>query len=291
MENVICRRFYRKDFLEKINFTMSNEKFLETNKANWNERVAIHKNSELYNLEKFKQRINKLHSLEREELGDVTGKSILHLQCHFGMDTLSLEMLGAEVTGADFSEEAIKSAIELRDELKMKAEFILSDIYSLPEKLNKKFDIVFCSYGVLIWHPDINKFANVVSLFMKDTGYFYIAEVHPASGIFDNSKSIKKLEVKFPYFNKPEPMEFDEEGTYADRNAKTVNNKTYEWIYSLSDIFMALINSGLKIEFFHEFPFTVWHQFPWMKKCEDGYYRMEEEIPLLFSLKATRTRL
>jgi SAM-dependent methyltransferase len=267
---------------------MSYKKYLETNKANWNERVSIHKKSELYSLAKFKKGVNKLHSLEREELGDIKGKSVLHLQCHFGMDTLSLEMLGAKPTGVDFSEEAIQAAIELRDDLAMNSKFILSDIYSLPEKLNEKFDIVFCSYGVLIWHPDINKFANVVSHFMKDSGFFYIAEVHPASSIFNNSSDTAKLEVKYPYFNKPEPLEFDQEGTYADRNAKTTNNKTYEWIYSLSDIFMALINSGLKIEFFHEFPFTVWQQFEWMEKNEDGYYRIEEEIPLLFSLKATK---
>lgn len=267
---------------------MSTDKYLDSNKANWNERVAIHKASELYNLDNFRKGVNKLHSLEREELGDINEKSILHLQCHFGMDTLSLEMLGAKVTGVDFSEEAIKSAFELRNEMGMKARFILSDIYSLPDKLIEKFDIVFCSYGVLTWHPDINKFAAVVSNFLKDDGFFYIAEVHPASAVFDNSSEAKKLEVKYPYFNKPEPLVFNEEGTYADRNAKTVNNLSYEWTYSLSDIFMSLINVGLKIEFFHEFDFTVWQQFMWMKKCEDGYFRFDEEIPLLFSLKAVK---
>ena len=110
---------------------MNLKKYFDTNKASWNERVAIHKESELYDLEKFKKGVNKLHALEREELGDIKGKSVLHLQCHFGMDTLSLEMLGAEVTGVDFSEEAIKAANELRDEMGMKAEFILSDVYSL----------------------------------------------------------------------------------------------------------------------------------------------------------------
>lgn len=264
------------------------DEYLAANKANWNERVAIHKKSELYDLEKFKQGKNKLHSLEREELGEIKNKNILHLQCHFGMDTLSLEMLGAKVTGVDFSEEAIRAACELRDEMKLKSEFILSDIYSLPEKLTEKFDIVYCSYGVLIWHPDIKKFSSVVSHFLNADGYFYIAEVHPASGIFDNTNKQKELAVRFPYFGKPYPLEFEEEGTYADREAKTANNKSYEWIYSLSDIIMALINSGLKIEFFHEFPFTVWQQFPWMKKNEDGYFIMDKEIPLLFSLKASK---
>lgn len=270
---------------------MDKENYLNVNKAHWNERVSIHKKSELYELESFKKGNNILHQLERNELGDIRGKTVLHLQCHFGMDTLSLEMLGAEVTGIDYSEEAISAACELRDEMKLKSEFILSDVYSLPEKLDKKFDIVYTSYGVLIWLPDLKKWADVISHFLKDNGFFYIAEVHPASAIFDNTvKSVKDkiLKVAFPYFAGQEPQMFDEAGSYADKNAVTVNNVTYEWQHSLSEIFMSLINSGLKIEFFHEHSFTVWQQFAWIKKCEDGYYRLDEDIPLLFSLKARK---
>ncbi len=267
---------------------MSIDKYFEANKASWNESVAIHKNSEFYELKEFKQGMNKLHDLEREELGDINGKSVLHLQCHFGMDTLSLEMLGAEVTGVDFSEEGIKTAEEIRDELEMKAEFILSDVYSLPEKLNKKFDIVYTSYGVLIWLPDLDKWAKVISRFLKDDGFFYMAEMHPVSYVFNNDKDAKELEVRYPYFKKPEPLVFEDEGSYADKDAKFVHKISYEWVHSLSDIFMALINAGLKIEFFHEHPFTVYQQFPWMKKGKDRYYKMDEEIPLLFSLKARK---
>ena len=267
---------------------MSTEKYFEANKASWNESVAIHKDSDFYELKEFKEGMNKLHDLEREELGDITGKSVLHLQCHFGMDTLSLERLGAEVTGVDFSEEGIRTAEEIRDELGMKAEFVLSDIYSLPLKLDKKFDIVFTSYGVLLWLPDLDKWAKMISHFLKDDGFFYIAEMHPFGYVFDNSSEVKDLEVKYPYFKKPEPLVFAEDGTYADINAKKTNKTTYEWTHSLSDIFMALRNAGLKIEFFHEHPFTVWKQFPWMKKGSDRYYRMDEEIPLLFSLKAVK---
>ena len=244
--------------------------------------------TDFYGLDEFKKGVIKLNSLEREELGDIKGKSILHLQCHFGMDTLSLEMLGADVTGVDFSEEGIKTAIEIRDELGMKAELILSDIYSLPEKLNKKFDIVFTSYGVLIWLPDIEKWGKVISHFLKDYGFFYIAEGHPFSYVFDNSSGTDKLKATLPYFSSTEPLRFDEEGTYAEKNVKTVNNVTYEWIHSLSDIFMAIINAGLRIDFFHEHKFAVWQHFPWMKKSDDGYYRFDEDIPLMFSLKASK---
>lgn len=266
---------------------MKTEDLLKANKDFWNERVDIHKKSELYDLENFKKGKIKLHSLERNELGNIEGKSVLHLQCHFGMDSLSLEMLGADVTAVDYSEEAIKSAVELRDELGLKTDFILSDIYSLPQKLHKKFDIVFTSYGVLIWLPDLDKWAEVINNFLKNDGFFYIAEVHPCSAVFDYNS--ENLTVKYPYFNKPEPIVFNEGGTYADRDAKTVNNVTYEWIHSLSDIFTSLLNAGLKIEFFHEFDFTVWQQFSGMKKCKDGYYRIDKDIPLLFSMKAVKS--
>ena len=244
--------------------------------------------TELYGLDAFKNGKNKLHSLELSELGDISGKKILHLQCHFGMDTLSLEMLGAEVTGVDFSEEAIKAAEQLRDELGMKARFIHSDVYNLYEMLDEKFDIVYTSYGVLIWLPDIYTWGKIVSRYLKDDGFFYIAECHPVSMMFDNSGISEPLKVKYPYFEQSEPVMFVAEGTYADRDAKTVNNISYEWAHSLSDILMALINAGLKIEFFHEHSFTVWEQFPGMKRNEEGYYIRDENIPLLFSLKATK---
>ncbi|MBL8007532.1 MAG: class I SAM-dependent methyltransferase [Ignavibacteria bacterium] len=268
---------------------MKTEDYLNVNKAHWNERVSIHKKTELYDLENFKKGGIRLHNLEISELGDIKGKSVLHLQCHFGMDSLSLERLGAEVTAVDFSEEAVKAACELRDELNLKTEFILSDIYSLPDRLKRKFDIVYTSYGVLIWLPDLKKWAEVISHFLKDDGFFYIAEVHPASMIYDNNFSRgnnDSLKISYPYFRKDKPLKFEEEGTYADRKAKTVNNVTYEWTHSLSDIIMSLINAGLKIEFFHEHNFTVWQQFPEMIRDEEKYYRFDFDIPLLFSIRA-----
>jgi len=267
---------------------MKTEEYLEYNKKFWNERVSIHKESELYELENFKLGKNKLHTLEREELGDVKGKSILHLQCHFGMDTLSLARLGADVTGVDFSDEAIKEAKALNDELDLNAEFILSDVYFLPKIMDKKFNIVFTSYGVLAWLPDLNMWAKVVNHFLKDDGFFYIVEIHPTSMVFDNEGEIKELKVKYPYFRKTKPLEFEEQGSYANPEAKTRCNKTYEWIYSLTDVFTSLLDAGLSIEFFREFPFTVYPQFPFMKRGKDGYWRAEEEIPLLFSLKAIK---
>lgn len=207
------------------------------------------------------------------------------------MDTLSLAQLGADVTGVDFSGVAIKEAKALNNELGFTAEFILSDIYSLPKILDRKFDIVFTSYGVLTWLPDLKMWAKVVSHFLKDDGFFYIAEIHPASMVYDNEREVKELKVKYPYFRKSNPLEFEEQGSYADPKAKTINNKTYEWLYSLMDVFTSLLDAGLSIEFFHEFLFTVYPQFPFMKRGKDGYWRTEEEIPLLFSIKAIKNYL
>jgi ubiquinone/menaquinone biosynthesis C-methylase UbiE len=199
-------------------------------------------------------------------------------------------MLGAEVTGVDFSDEAIIEARRLNNEIGLDSEFIISDVYSLPKLLHKKYDIVYTSYGVLTWLPDLSKWAKIINHFLKNEGYFYMAEIHPASMMFENEGEVKKLNVKYPYFSKPSPLEFEDEGSYADPKANTENNKTYEWIYSLTDVFTSLLNAGLKIVFFREYPYTVYPQFPFMKRGEDGYWRMEEEIPLLFSIKAVKDR-
>ena len=161
-------------------------KYFEANKALWNKRVDLHFNSEFYDKDKFKKSKNSLNSIELKELGDISGKTILHLQCHFGQDTLSLANLGAEVTGVDFSEEAIIKAKQLSNELNIKADFICSNIYDLKEKLNGKFDIVFTSYGTIGWLPDINKWAEIISHFLKPKGQFLIVEFHPFIWMLDD---------------------------------------------------------------------------------------------------------
>lgn len=266
---------------------MNTDNCVKTNKEYWNERVRLHRDSEFYGLDSLKKGVNMLHELEIYELGDIRGKKLLHLQCHFGMDSLSLEMLGAVVTGVDFSEEAIKSAEDIRDELGMKAKFILSDISNLCSVLNEKFDIVYTSYGVLTWLPDIEAWGQTVSHFLNDDGFFYIAEILPSSLMFENSSPAESPQIAYPYFNTGMPIRFDEAGSYAIRDSSTSHNTTYEFTHSLSDIIMSLINAGLKIDFFHEHPFTVWKHFPDMEK-KGRYYTWKHNIPLLFSLKASK---
>jgi 2-polyprenyl-3-methyl-5-hydroxy-6-metoxy-1,4-benzoquinol methylase len=259
--------------------------YMEVNKKWWNNIVSIHKNSELYNLPAFKKGKSSLQPIEVEEVGNVKSKTMLHLLCHFGMDSLSWARKGAVVTGVDISEESISLAKDLSNELQVPATFIASDVYKLSSKLHKKFDIVFASYGVLLWLSDIKKFARLVNHFLKPGGIFYIAEVHPFTNILNRG-----LKLDYNYFDK-KPYKDDSPGTYADWNAK-IKGLTYMWTYSFSDILNAFIEEGMKIEFVHEFPFTMYNQFPgYMKKNKKGQFvlkRKDIEIPLLFSLKARK---
>lgn len=260
------------------------------NKKLWDEWTGINSSSELYQLQAFKNGQNKLNPLEISEVGDVRGKRMLHLQCHFGMDTLSWAMLGAEVTGVDFSPEAVKLAASLADELKIPAKFVCSNIYDLPSVLDDQFDIVFTSYGVLAWIPDIPQWAQLIAKFLRPGGMFYIAEFHPSGMMFDDSSSEPVWRVGYDYFNR-NVMVFAVEGSYANRNAETEQRSSYEWQHTMGEIVTSLISAGLKIEFLHEHDFTVYEMFPFLETTDQKYWRIPEsmkKVPLMFSIKATK---
>lgn len=266
------------------------DKYFDTNLKHWNELVDIHTEKNRYNLDDFMKDPNSLHSIELDALGDVQGKTLLHLQCHFGMDSLSWANLGAKVTAMDFSDKGIEFAKILSKKLNIPARFICSNIYNLPDVLDEKFDIVFTSYGALYWLPDIPRWAQIVSNYVKKGGTFYIAEFHPLSGIFDDENKTD-LVVKYPYFDTGTPMYFDADGSYVDPNAKLKNTETYGWSHSLSTIINSLINAGLSIKSFDEFPFSVDFLLPIMVKGSDGYYHLREtdqKLPLMFSIEATK---
>jgi len=264
------------------------DKYLKKNLDHWNEVVPVHEKSTGYDVDGFKAGKCTLKSIELEEIGDVKGKSLLHLQCHFGLDTLSWVRRGAKATGMDFSDEAIKLAKSLSEETGIKAEFICSDIYKLPEVLKKKYDIVFTSYGVLCWLPDLKKWAEIIDHFLKPGGYFYIAEQHPFTSVFNNEAGVKKLEVTVPYFHNPTPIEWAPNDDYANP-AFTSSHSTYEWMHPMGEIVNALIGVGLKVEFLHEFPFVCYKAMPFMHQDNNGDWRLEgDPLPLTFSLKATK---
>ena len=257
--------------------------YLEINRASWNNRVEPHLKSDFYNLEGFLNGDTSLNSIELDLLGDIKGKTILHLQCHFGQDTLSLARMGAEVTGVDLSNKAIDSANTLAKEINTKATFICCDIYNLPLHLNQQFDIVFTSYGTIGWLPDMNKWAQIVSKYLKPNGHFVFVEFHPFVWMFDDN--FKK--INYNYFNTEAIIE-SEEGTYADRNAN-ITPEYVCWNHSLSEVISSLIKNGLEITSFNELNYSPYNCFKNTIEFETKKYRIKHlnnMIPMVYSIKA-----
>jgi SAM-dependent methyltransferase len=259
---------------------------LKTNLAHWNDSVAIHERSALYRLEEFKKGRISLRSIEREEVGDVHGKSLLHLQCHFGLDSLSWARLGAQVTGLDFSDKAVARARELAAELNLHARFVCAPIEDAPRALDDKYDIVFTSYGALCWLPSIPEWAKVAAHFVKPGGILYIAEFHPMTQCFDTDNP-RELKSRISYFE-TRMQEFPPGPDYSDK-LTTHQHGSHEWMYTTSGVVTALIDAGLRIEFLHEFPRCIFKIFPFMEPDGNGWWRIAgDPIPLLFSIRARK---
>ena len=286
-----------------------NQQYFEANRFLWNQRTAVHKDSAFYDLAGFKAGANVLTPIELNEIGDVKGRSLLHLQCHFGMDTMSFSRMGAKCTGVDLSDEAIKLAREINDELKLDAKFICCNVYDLlienqgsskapPLEVTEhsegyerssgeaeQFDIVFTSYGTIGWLPDLDPWAKVIAERLKPGGFFYMAEFHPVLWMFDDDFT----HIKYFYDNR-ELIVTENEGTYTDRNAD-IKGKEYSWNHSISEVLNALIGAGLKIEFLNEHMYSPYACFRNLVETETGNWHikgMEGKIPMVYSLRARK---
>ena len=269
---------------------------VRANNELWDEWTQIHERSEFYNLEGFKRDRGeiRLADHERAEIGDVRGLSLLHLQCHFGIDTLSWARLGASVTGADFSQAAIDLATKTAAEIGLaeQARFIRSDLFELPTVLAGEFDLVYTSRGVLGWMPDIRRWAGVVAHFVRPGGRFYITEIHPIANAFENEGVAPgELQLVYPYWEHRAPLAFDNVGSYADPDAPVTVPKEFGWDHGLGEIVSALIGAGLRIESLREYPFLGW-KLDFLEESDDGYWRLPEsargELPLSFSILASK---
>lgn len=267
---------------------------LRSNRELWNAWTKIHVASDFYDVASFRSgaRPIRIADYELEEVGSVEGKSLLHLQCHFGLDTLSWARLGATVTGVDFSDEAIAEARGLAAELGIPAAFVRSDLYRLPDVLDEQFDIVYTSGGVLEWLPDIVAWGRVAAKFVRPGGFLYVSEVHPVAQVFENEGvEPGELRLAYPYWSHPEPLRFEVKGSYADPEAATDGLVEHSWDHSLGEILTSLADAGLRLEFLHEFDFVHWPM-DFLVKGEDGRWRLPESskgaLPLFFSLKATK---
>jgi SAM-dependent methyltransferase len=255
-----------------------------TNRAHWNELATIHQRpSTYYDIDAFRGGALSLRPLEREEVGDVRGKSLLHLQCHFGLDTLSWARLGARCTGVDVSNVSIDHAERLAQDLAIGARFVCADIDS-TESFGETFNIVFTSFGTTVWLPNLDRWARLIARSLSPGGFFYIVDSHPAAYVFDAN-----MQVVRPYFRSEAEHCEPGYGDYAVADAH-ISTASYEWTHSLGEIVTALATAGLRIEYLHEHPFADWQFIKSMQRGDDGYYRFTDgaALPLMYSIKATR---
>ena len=271
-----------------------NMDYLSINKHAWNERAKVHFDSSFYDVDSFLAGKSSLTEIETAELTDVDGKSLLHLQCHFGLDTLSWARKGAIVTGVDLSNVAIAKANELAIQCELTAEFICADVYEfgdqsflqIEDKKTNLFDIVFTSYGAICWLPDLNRWANIIAQNLKSGGYFYMAEFHPVQDVLDG----------YSYFHKEEPDVVVEE-SYTEPDITEVNQQdTSEqtmvtWPHSLSEVINSLIQAGIRIDRVNEYPFSPYNCFDNLEeKAPNQFHSIVkgQSIPLVFTIQGTK---
>lgn len=271
--------------LFNFNIMHNCHQYFQANKDLWNQRTTIHKDSAFYNLKGFKAGETVLTPIELKELGDVKGKTMLHLQCHFGMDSLDWARRGAIVTGIDLSDTAVAEAKKLNDELGLNAEFVCCNVLDTADHVKSQFDIVFTSYGTIGWLPDLKPWANMIARMLKPGGLFYIAEFHPVVWMFDDEFT----HIKYAYENK-EVIVTENQGTYTDRHA-AIGGKEYTWNHSISEVLNTLIYAGLKIEMFNEHMYSPYPCFRNVIEFEPGKWHikgLENKIPMVYSLKAIK---
>ena len=273
--------------------------YIQTNRANWDERVDIHLRDDegFYRVEAFLNGEDVRPDIDRKEMHEFAGIDVLHLQCHFGLDTLSVARQAKSVVGVDFSPKAITAACDLakRVGLADRAEFVLSDLYATPMQVNRQFDLVFSTWGTTTWLPDIWRWGEVFAGFVKPGGRAYFADFHPTIAILDEAGGslVPRYSWRTP---SDQPEVFEEDITYTGAHSKLKNKKTVEWIHPVSDHLNALLNQGLQLEYLHEHEVIPWKLF----QCLEGvsnrasgavYYRMPKgsvQIPLSFSMMLSR---
>ncbi len=274
---------------------MAGDRHLDLNRSWWDERVPIHVGSAFYDVDGFRAGGSTLRPFEVEEVGDVTGKRLVHLQCHFGLDTLSWARAGASVAGLDFSGAAVEAATSIAQETGIDAKFVQADVYDAVDALGgERFDVVYTGLGAINWLPDLSRWASVATSLLADGGFLYLAEFHPFTWVFDEDTGT----IAFDYFHDPEGVTFGDEmqGSYADLEVPTRHNRTREWAHPLSDVVTAVLGAGLTVELLSEHDYTLFPRFDDLELDEDFLtagvvYRQpagRPRLPLMYSLRAQR---
>lgn len=255
--------------------------YIYINREAWNSRATVHIDSDFYDHANFLKGKSSLKEIELELLGNIQGKKILHLQCHFGQDSISLSRLGAEVTGVDLSNTAIQLAKQTAEALGTSTKFICTDIYDLTNHLDEKFDIIFTSYGTIGWLPDLNRWAEIVSHFLKPCGELIFVEFHPVVWMFDDDFT----KIHYGYFNSGAIVEKNE-GTYADQSAN-LTLQSVTWNHSLSDVISSLLSQEITLLSIKEYDYSPYNCFNKTVEVSPGKFqilRLEGKIPMVYSL-------
>ena len=261
------------------------ENYLDINRKLWNAKVDSHLKSDFYFVDEFLKGRTSLNPIELALLGDIKDKKILHLQCHFGQDSISLSRLGGKVTGVDLSDKALEAAQDLAEKCGTDTQFVLSDIYDLPNVLHEKFDIVYTSYGVIGWLPDLEKWGRVIAHFLNPGGKLILVEFHPVVWMYDDDFTF----VKYSYFN-DEVISQTSDGTYADRTAE-IAEEEISWNHPTADVLTGVLQANLEIRSFQEYNWSPYPCFRHTEEFEKGKYRLApfgNKIPLVFSLVAQK---
>ncbi|MCE6997343.1 class I SAM-dependent methyltransferase [Saccharothrix sp. S26] len=264
------------------------EEWLDVNRANWDDRARVHAVSEFYDLAGFRAGSSSLRPFEVAEVGDVTGRTLLHLQCHMGDDTLSWARRGARVTGLDFSPTAVETARELAADtgLADRARFVVSDVYSAREALSgERFDVVYTGIGALVWLPDLTRWARVVADLLVDGGFLYLAEFHPLAELLGEDGRT----LRHDYFH-TDAQTWDEPHTYTD-GPQLTSTRSVQWQHPLGEVVTALAAAGLHLDFLREHEHTLFRRYPVLESTGTGEYRFppgHPRLPQMYSLRATK---
>jgi SAM-dependent methyltransferase len=265
------------------------EEWLAANRANWDDRVAIHLASELYDVAGWLAGARDPRPWELEVIGDVGGLDVVHLQCHFGLDTLSLAHAGARVTGVDLSGVAVAKARHLAEKagLADRATFVESDVLQAAAALvPQTFDLAYVSLGALCWLPDVARWAAQVRALLRPGGRLFVHDCHPLT----LAAAATEVDLEYSYFEEREPWADDEEASYTDGTGRIAHTRSYMWNHSLGEIVTAVLDQGLRVDRFEEHDWTSFCRFPWLVRSDaqrwvtpPGHLR----VPLSFTLLAT----
>jgi SAM-dependent methyltransferase len=267
---------------------MSSAEWLTKNRAMWDEKAPVHLTSPMYDVPGFKAGRLSLQAHEIEDLRDVAGRDLIHLQCHIGLDTLSWARLGANVTGVDFSAASIRGAEALAEELGLKAQFHVCDVYDTPSVVGHRFDVVYTGVGALCWLPDIARWARVARDLLKPGGELYLFEFHPVEWMLDLAAD-GRLALNFDYFTPPEGYRDAGAVDYAGANEMQAS-ETVQWNHPLGAVVTALVDAGLRIDSLRELPASVLQKWDCMERTETGMFQMAKGLPstpLMYVLRAS----